>query len=140
MSTYVLQNKGTKEDARDLMQEALYQLYRLSLNPKRKRIENISGYFRSMYVNLWLKILKTKERQKHIKQLEEEDNLDIQEERYRQYRLAFTKLGKDCQQVIDLFLSGYTMEQIAQLLDTTVTYAKRKKYLCKEKLKKMVNP
>lgn len=48
---------------------------------------------------------------------------------------AFQKLKPECQTVLTLFADGRTYEEIALRLNhTSETYARRKKYLCKEAL------
>ena len=63
------------------------------------------------------------------------DEDDAQALRERLYRKKFKILSADCQKVIQLFLSGTTMSQIASTMNySSEGYAKKKKFTCKQKL------
>jgi hypothetical protein len=48
---------------------------------------------------------------------------------------AFALLGRDCQQLLQLFFAKVKMEEIVKRLGvSSVGYAKKKKFKCKEKL------
>ena len=96
--------------------------------------------------NLWLKKL----RNKSSKEVSLPEHLElITEDTFEEeilwrgkealYREKFKQLGADCQQVLQLFLKGMSMEKIAQQMNfSSIGYAKKRKYKCKNKLLKLI--
>lgn len=137
LTSFVLRNSGTKDEAKDLMQESMYQLFRALRKDPMPRIDNLNAYFSTIYRNVWMKRLKIKKREESVKDsLPADDTAD--DENYYKYLVAFEKLGEDCKNVLEFYIQGMKNSQIAEKLNTTEAYAKRKKYLCKEKLKALV--
>lgn len=135
VESFVRQNSGTGEEAQDLFQECMFLLFQYSRRGSRKEVENFSSYFYGMYRNRWLVHLarrkKRSESEEHAENVkDEEDDL-----RYLVYLKAFEKLGEDCKEVLRQYIKGISTEELASVLKTSIDYAKRKKYLCKEKLK-----
>ena len=56
-------------------------------------------------------------------------------ERYKLYQEHFSKLSYSCQKVLELFLAGIPLREIANILGfKSEQYAKKRKHQCKEKL------
>jgi DNA-directed RNA polymerase specialized sigma24 family protein len=73
--------------------------------------------------------------------MDENNNPDEDNERMfeRIISRAFKQLKPDLQTVLNLFYEGFTYEEIAQRMNLkNETYARRKKYLSKEALMKIV--
>jgi hypothetical protein len=67
-----------------------------------------------------------------------EKNQDDQE-KFRLYQQHFLTLGEDCQKVLLLFMKKISLKDIATEMGfKTEKYAKTRKYLCKEELKKRI--
>ena len=61
------------------------------------------------------------------------------EEKYQSFVRQFDNLNEDCQKLLKLFLTKMSAKEIADHMGyKSEFYAKTKKYLCKEALKKMV--
>lgn len=136
--SFVRNNRGDFEDAKDLFQECLFYLFRYVSKQGIEAVENFEAYFRGMYRNRWYLQLNKRSREIDLKQ-----NFTVQVEEddlyYFVYLRAFEKLGTDCQKVLQYYIAGKNTEELALLLNTSVDYAKRKKYLCKENLKKIAS-
>ena len=133
---FVKENRGTVEDAKDLFQECLFYLFRYIGKPDNKTIENLESYFRTMYRNRWYHHLAKVGKEKELRQ-NYEAWPDEEDQYYFIYLKAFEMLGDDCKKVLRYYVEGKNTEELAILLDTSLDYAKRKKYLCKENLKKI---
>ena len=61
------------------------------------------------------------------------------EEKYQSFIRQFENLSDDCQKLLKLFLTKMSTKEIAENMGyKSEFYAKTKKYLCKEALKKLV--
>lgn len=133
---FVLQNSGAESDAKDLFQECIFYLYRYAQNTDFE-VQNLDAYFMHMIRNRWYHQLKVRKRESEAIEgvnMEEEMSSDFQ---YYAYLKAFSQLGKDCKEVLEHYINGTPVKTVAKKLNTSIDYAKRKKYLCKEQLKKL---
>ena len=141
MLVYVKNNGGIEADAEDLFQECLMYLYLFSKKENAPEIHNFKAYFSTMYKNRWFVKLKNKKRERLMIEEVSYNEAQYEESDFRQviYLKALDKLGEDCRQVLEYYTSGKKNEEVAQILKTTLDYAKRKKYLCKKKLKEIAS-
>jgi len=139
-------NNGTKDDAQDVFQEGLVLFYQKANQPDFQLTSTFLTYFYAICKYIWYNRLRKKSNHevtlddKMILMLKEE-NADLFEksERYFLYRKMFLKLGADCQQVLDLFLQKISMEKIMKQMGYgSISYTKKRKFLCKEKLIKLI--
>jgi RNA polymerase sigma factor (sigma-70 family) len=139
----VTKNHGSEEDARDIYQDALMVIYQKQQKDSLTLSCSFSTYLYSVCRLLWLKQLE--KRKQHIAITEESgifvevnDNiLDIfnLNEKYKLYQDHFNRLSFSCQKVLELFLAGIPLKEIANILGfKSEQYAKKRKYQCKEKL------
>ncbi|MCB0688543.1 MAG: RNA polymerase sigma factor [Saprospiraceae bacterium] len=136
--SFVRNNRGDIEDAKDLFQECLYYLYRYLRKSDAQEIANLEAYFRVMYRNRWYEHLKKRNRE--VESIEDSEVIIEEEDiHYYVYLQAFEKLGSDCKKVLRFYIDGKSSQEIADLLNTSIDYAKRKKYLCKESLKEIAS-
>jgi DNA-directed RNA polymerase specialized sigma24 family protein len=65
---------------------------------------------------------------------------DIDEEfRFRLYEKHFNQLGEDCKKVLGYYFEKIPFLEVAELMGyKSEDFARRKKYLCKNQLKKMI--
>ncbi len=105
---------------------------------------DLKGYFFGIARNIWSAQLRKKR-----KTVELELDFDIPEEAAvedptdamfeRIVSRAFQKLKPDCQTVLTLYSDGRSYEEIAVKMNLkNESYARRKKYLCKEALMELV--
>lgn len=140
---FVTKNHGSEEDARDIYQDALMVIYQKQQKENLILSCSFSTYLYSVCRLLWLKQLE--KRKQHVSVTEESgiyidvnDNiLDIfnLNEKYKLYQDHFNRLSFSCQKVLELFLAGIPLKEIANILGfKSEQYAKKRKYQCKEKL------
>jgi len=137
---------GTKEDANDVFQEGLVLLYQKSQNPDFSLTSTFLTYFYAVCKNIWSNKLRKKSNKEvtldqNMLLMVKADTSTILEknEKYFLYRRFFLKLGQDCQKVLDLFLQKVKMEEIMnQMGYGSISYTKKRKFLCKERLVKMI--
>jgi len=73
--------------------------------------------------------------------ISDEDSEPIleQSEAYFLYRKMFLRLGEDCQKVLRLYLRKVSMEKIMEQMGYgSVSYTKKRKFTCKEKLVSLI--
>ena len=145
----VNENGGSGEDAEDVFQDGIIIIYnKISLN----ELILTCSYKTFMYSvcrNLWLQKLK-KRKAIFDKLTDVEDFIDVPQdilressmqetEMHRIIQIHFLSLPDDCQKVLKLFLKNIPLRDIAGIMGfKTENYAKTRKYLCKEELKKRI--
>jgi len=142
---YICKNRGTVEEAKDVFQDALLICYDKAQDEKFELKGQFGGYLYGICRFLWLRKLKKKS---NITVTTLEDNIELVdpawlasqegEERWQLFQEIFTRLGSDCQRVLQLFFKGTRLAAIAEEMGYTNTYVKLKKYQCKERLTKWI--
>lgn len=144
---FVENNSGAKIDAEDVFQEALVSIFR---RLKADSLEIEYGFYTYLYAickRIWYKKLKkTNWNVTSDENLElsdsEESRITFAMERTEKYELFYSKLiqlGKDCQKVLKMHFDKKSFKEIATAMQfKSEEYARRKKYLCKNKLTKLV--
>lgn len=135
VEAFVKRNSGSHEEARDLFQESMFMMFQFSRKPNRSKIENFDSYFFGICRNRWYAFLAREKRRTEIERDTNADTGTDSDLHHYIYLKAFEKLGDDCKKVLKYYIEGKSTEELAHLLNTSMDYAKRKKYLCKEKLK-----
>ena len=139
-------NNGTEEAARDIFQEAILIIF------KKVKSDNLSlsaSFFTYLYAvcrNLWLKRLEKKGKMRvtdsEIPELKDESDWEMvieEEERFRLFRSKFQSLSENCQQLLSLFFKKTSMKEIVDIMGfSSVQYAKKRKFQCKEHLVALV--
>jgi RNA polymerase sigma factor (sigma-70 family) len=145
----VTENGGAGEDAEDIFQDGIIIIYsKISLNELRLT-SSFKTYMYSVCRNLWLqKLNKRKAIFDKLSDVEEYIDLpkdmlqeaSIEEtELHRIIQIHFLSLADDCQKLLRLFIKNIPLREIASMLGyKTEKYAKTRKYLCKEELKKRI--
>jgi RNA polymerase sigma factor (sigma-70 family) len=138
IKNYVKKNSGTDEDVSDVFQDTIIALYNQITNDHLTLTSDLKGYFFGISKNIWNVQLRRKKRVTGI-DIDFEDEIDLDENNdllfERVLSKAYPKLKPDCQTVLTLFSEGLTYEEIAIRMNLkNETYARRKKYLCKEAL------
>lgn len=145
----VTDNGGSGEDAEDIFQDGIIILYsKISLN-QLTLTSSFKTYMYSVCRNLWLqKLNKRKAIFDRLRDVEEFIDLPqdmLQEtsmeeiEMHRIIQIHFLALPEDCQKVLKLFIKNVPLREIAGIMGfKTENYAKTRKYLCKQDLKKRI--
>ena len=147
IKAYVLKNSGSSEDAEDTFQDAMVVLYNRMKQPNFELTSKPETFLFAVARNLWYKKLRkphmVEVTSSHTTVLTDEIKLDEEDKqtlRERLYRVKFKLLSSDCQQVIQLFLAGESMVDIAERMNyASEGYAKKKKFTCKQKLFSLIS-
>jgi len=142
----VEQHHGTRDDAHDVFQEGLMVLFEKCRKEDFTLSSRFLTYFYAVCRNIWFNKLRKKSNlrvtgdESSLLMLKEESIPRLeQDERYFLYRKKFAELGEDCQRVLRLFIRGVSMEKIMEQMGySSVGYAKKRKFICKEKLKALI--
>jgi len=145
----VLRNNGEEEDAEDIFQDSLMIIY-LKVRDDLLQLDcSFKTYQYSICRNLWLqKLEKNKSSNSSFTDIENFIELsdqfmfeifDEENEKRKLIHKHFFKLSDDCQKVLRLFLRKVSLKEIADIMGyKTVKYAKTRKFLCKENLKRRI--
>jgi RNA polymerase sigma factor (sigma-70 family) len=142
----IILNGGTKEDAKDVFQNALIIFYQKALEADFQLTSKISTFLYSVCRYLWSDELKMK---KHHNQLSENLQVDEayydevsdykkREESFDLMENVLLAIGDKCLKLLKLFYyEKLSMKKIAQKLDfSSENVAKNQKYKCLERAKK----
>jgi RNA polymerase sigma factor (sigma-70 family) len=145
----VTENGGLDEDAEDIFQDGIIILYsKISLD-QLKLTSSFKTYMYSVCRNLWLQKL-NKRKAIYDKLTDVEEYIDLpkdvlqeannqETEMHRIIQIHFLSLPGDCQKVLRLFVKNIPLREIAGIMGfKTENYAKTRKYLCKQELKKRI--
>ena len=146
VQSYVLNNSGTEEDAKDLFQNALISLYKNVRKPDFKLTSKLSTYLYSICKNKWIKTL-NRDRNRHSVGLDhagyqsEETKSNEEDLSFEKRVLEYLqKLGNPCRSLI-LFheYDQLPWEEIAENLGYSNAHtARQQKYKCLQRLRKMI--
>lgn len=143
-------SKGSDEVAEDIYIEGIERLIK-TLDEKGKDFTgNVFHLFIRICRNHWLDVLKTKSDESKqiiliddtVAELADEDvavdpiAIQLEEALFDDFIWkSFKQLKKDCQKILRYaILERKKFKEIANLMELTVQYARKKKYLCKEAL------
>jgi RNA polymerase sigma factor (sigma-70 family) len=144
---FILNNNGSREEAKDIYQEAVIIFYENIQSEKFHLTCKIKTYLYSVCRRLWLKRLTEKRKftggiedsEKFIQIEEEESGKEEDEaERLRLMGSSLQQLGEPCRTLInDYYVQEMNMEEIAEKFGyTNPDNAKNQKYKCLKRLKK----
>ncbi len=145
----VTENGGADEDAEDIFQDGIIILYNKIILNQLVLTSSFKTYMYSVCRNLWLQKL-NKRKAIYDKFADVEEFIDLpsdilqeasieEAERHRIIQIHFLSLPDDCQKVLRLFIKNIPLREIAGIMGfKTENYAKTRKYLCKEDLKKRI--
>ncbi len=142
----VREQRGSVQDAEDLFQEAFLVFRRKIMDGSYEYKENVAlgTYFFELYRYRWRDELKSARRRTASDAMPEdrpladhnaEENL-IRTERERQLHAQIQRLGKQCAELLRLFIwKEWSLESIAEEMGITPESAKNQKYRCMKRLK-----
>lgn len=138
----ITQNGGSADDARDIFQDALAILFEKCRQKDFALRSAFSTLLYGICRNLWGNRLQKKSRTEVTlpDDFKYSDGTDLDQvildaEQNRILWDAFRKISAECQQLMELFFQQKTMAEIAEALQlSSVGYAKKRKFQCKEHL------
>ncbi len=147
VQTFILNNNGTFDDARDVFQEAMVVLFEKSKDPNFTLTCQLKTYLYSICRRLWLKKLQQQNRygtpvegMEDVvpveEEIEEKEKLDND---FETMEMAMRNLGEPCKSLLEAFyIHKKQMVEIAEEFGyTNADNAKNQKYKCLMRLKKL---
>ena len=147
IQSFILNNNGSVDEARDIFQEAMVVLYEKSKDKNFSLNCQIKTYVYSVCRRLWLKRLQHLNKfTLQVENVEEiipvEDEIEEHEKRnndFIQMEQAMGKIGEPCKSLLDAYyIQKKSMVEIAASFGyTNADNAKTQKYKCLVRLKKL---
>jgi len=149
---FVLRNSGSKDQAKDIYQDAFLAVWQ---NIKQDKFvpqteSSINGYIYTIAKNKWLDVLRSQGYKKTIVtsqlghfEIKDEENNDIDDDilkdkRLEDVMLAFKNLGDACKSLLRMFyFEKKSMNLIAEELALDSASTRNKKYRCMQKLREI---
>lgn len=150
IESLVLSNNGTKEDAKDIYQEAFIVVWHNIRNATFIPINEsaIQGYLYTIAKNKWMDIVRSSRFKKTKSVLDEKSITDKSDElieddeatdKLKVTMIAFKNLGQPCKQLLTTFyFEKKSLRDIALELNLDEASVRNKKYRCMEKLRTIV--
>ena len=135
-------NNGNEADGRDVFQDALLALFKRLKKSDFELTCTLQSYLRIMCKRLWLTKLRDGKKIQY-RSIEGEELVDFDDtvgvglEKAAKRRIFYkhlAALGEKCQIILKAFFQKKPLSEIAEQLETSVGYVKKRKFLCKEKL------
>ena len=146
---YIIANSGDEDDAADVFQEALIDIYHQAKDKELQLTCPFEPFLLLICKRKWLNILKKRGRQPVTKDVDEvsigEDVFALAEQmkqndqRMQLFLQCFEKLGDTCKEIIKKCMSGEDQSIIAEQLKVTYGYLRKKKSECMAALTKMIH-
>ena len=138
--SYIRNNSGDEDQAQDVVQEVMIVLFNQAKAKSLQLSCPFDAYFFLLCKRKWLNELK-KASNKGVTIKEEETSTneptadmvaetELFEEKQQLFDAMFQKLGEKCQEVLKLSFTIKSMEEVAEKLNVTYGYVRKKKSLC----------
>jgi RNA polymerase sigma factor (sigma-70 family) len=146
--SYVTRNRGTEDDAEDMLQESLVVLWERVRSGQFEYTAKLSTFIYGIVKNIWSRRL-ARLRKEIPTEVDPEEHSDgelsilddlIETEQAKLVRDALEKIGEQCKKLLMLFYwEELSMKEIAtQMGFANAETAKAKKYQCKKALEKVL--
>jgi RNA polymerase sigma factor (sigma-70 family) len=149
VKSYILKNNGDEEDAADILQEALINIYRQAKNGALLLSCPFEAFLLLVCKRKWLNELKKRGSKRVTNDLESVsdtgvDELELSEQIMEQdqktglFLAMFEKLGDTCKKIIRISLNGKPQDENAAALGLTYSFFRKKKSECMTTLMKHI--
>ena len=149
VKSYIIRNNGSEDDAADIFQESLIDLYQQAKNRSLKLTCPFEPFLLLICKRKWLNELKKRGRQGVTKGTDElsemgedvfamAEMVQTQNEKTRLFMAMFEKLGERCREIIRKCLGSKSQEEVAAELGVSYAYLRKKKSECTADLVKMI--
>lgn len=145
---YIVANSGSEDDAADIMQEALIDIYRQASEQQLQLTCPFEPYLLLICKRKWLNNLKKSGRQPVTKELDDvsvgedvfalAEQMQQQDHRMKVFLECFEQLGISCKEILKRCLGGGDQESIAASLKISYGYLRKKKAECMASLTKNI--
>lgn len=142
----IMQNNGTETDAADIFQDALLSVCNKARSGAFILTCPMEAFLFLVCKNKWLNVLNKRKTQKvtitdtdGFNNIGEDDfkmaeDCVLQQERRNLLAEKLAEMGDSCRKLLQLSWSGIGMEEVAQKLNVTYAYARKKKSECMARL------
>lgn len=145
---YIKMNSGSEDEAQDIIQDVLITLYNQAKTKGLELTCPFDAYFFLLCKRKWLNELK-KSHNKEVTIKDENVSIDKdveklaieteeQDEKQSLFDEMFQKLGEKCQEVLKLSFVTKTMEEVANKMEVTYAYVRKKKSICTGQLTELI--
>lgn len=145
---YIKMNSGSADEAQDVIQEVLITIYNQAKTKGLELTCPFDAYFFLLCKRKWLNELK-KSSNKEVTIKDENVSIDKdvekltieteeQDEKQSLFDEMFQKLGEKCQEVLKLSFVTKTMEEVANKMNVTYAYVRKKKSICTGQLTELI--
>jgi len=143
---HILRYHGKEVDAEDIFQDAMLFVYQKLKDDKFQLSSSIAAYFHGVCKNLWRNQLR-KNKSYNINEsivLDQPENTEdfidtfIIEDKSKIFLKYFDQLTNSQKRILNLFIEGYSMRDIANKMGYTEKYTRQKKYQAKKSLMDMI--
>jgi RNA polymerase sigma factor (sigma-70 family) len=138
--SYIRNNSGDQDQAQDVVQEIMILLFNQAKANKLHLTCPFDAYFFLLCKRKWLNELKKSsnkgvtidEDRPSINESTEQmvNETELFDEKQQLFDTMFLKLGDKCQELLKLSFSIKSMEEVAEKLNVTYGYVRKKKSLC----------
>lgn len=139
---HLKKNSGSDDDVYDVLQETVVILYKQVTGETFTLTSDLKGYFFGVARNVWNTQLRYRSRLTSLDTDPVDFSADEEASSAALERIvmrSFALLREDCQMMLNLFSEEFTYEEIARKMGLkNESYARRKKYLCKEALMEII--
>ena len=146
ISRLITSKGGTREDAKDVFQDAIVLIFEKAEQGKLQLTSNFYTLLAGICRKLWANRLRKKSGNEvtfsgdetFINQMVQEEDV-TKVEQGQVFWAAFKKLGADCRKIMQMYFEKKSMEEITKKMGfKSVSYSKKRKFQCKEKLVQLV--
>lgn len=145
---YIKNNSGDEDRAQDVVQETLVLLFNQAKSNKLQLTCPFDAYFFLLCKRRWLNEIKKVSNKgvtisddyASINESEEQmvAKSEIFNEKQQLFDAMFSKLGEKCQELLKLSFTIKSLEEVAEKLNVTYGYVRKKKSLCTGQLTEMI--
>lgn len=145
---FICQNNGDEAKAKDVIQEVLLVIYDQACIKDLKLTCPFDAYFFLLCKRRWYNKLKKKKldtvtiKEEIVSEHEGANHLEFEtslfEDQQELFKSMFGKLGKACQDLLKKSFEIDSMKKVAEQLDISYAYARKKKSLCIGQLTEMI--
>ena len=144
--SFILQNSGNEEDAKDVFQEAIIAIFKKSTEFDFEITSSFKTFLYSICRQLWLKQLRNRKiHLNNIVEITEKIEMDNEADEAledslekRLFRKHFNQLNKECQKLLRLSMQKVQAKDIARLMGYSEQFVRNRKYRCKGMLAKLI--
>ena len=149
MKNYIIQNNGSEDDAADIFQEALIDIYQQARYKALQLTCPFEPFLLLICKRKWLNEIKKRGRHRVTNEPEDLSNigedvfalaeqLQTQNDKVKLFMAMFEKLGERCREIIQKCLGNKPQDEVASELGVTYAYLRKKKSECTAELIKLI--